>query len=373
MQNPDLLIVGAGPVGCVVAERTARLLGWKCLVIDKRNHHSGNCFDLIHPSGVRIHRYGPHYFRTNNKKIVDYLSEFTEWVPGNYIVKCSVNGDLFPFPINLNTLRQFFKKDFTPESAEAFLDGKREKIDVPKNSEEFVLSRVGRELYEAFYLGYTLKQWGKHPRELDPSVCGRIPIRFNEVETYVDHKYQVLPAKGYAEMFDHMIHQQGIEVRLGIDYNDVRRQIRPSKATLYTGPIDEYFDFKLGKLLWRSLDFQFTAYNKEFFQECGQINYPNDHDYTRTVEIKHVTQQKHPHTVVSYEFPKSAGDPYYPVPAPQNRSLYEKYRALGEEETTKKRVYFAGRLAEYTYINTDEAIEKALAVFERIRKDFHDR
>ena len=373
MQNPDLLIVGAGPVGCVVAERTARLLGWKCLVIDKRNHHSGNCFDTTHPSGLQIHRYGPHYFRTNEKKIVDYLSEFTGWVPGNYIVKCSVNGELFPFPINLNTLRKFFKQDFTPESAKAFLEGKRKKIDVPKNSEEFVLSRVGRELYEAFYLGYTLKQWGKHPRELDPSVCGRIPIRFNEVETYVDHRYQILPAKGYSEMFGKMINQEGIEVRLGIDYEDLRGEIRPHKATLYTGPVDEYFGFKLGKLPWRSLDFQFTEYKREFFQECLQINYPNDHDYTRTVEIKHVTRQKHPHTVVSYEFPKSAGDPYYPVPAPENRSLYEKYRVLAEEETSKNRVYFAGRLAEYTYINTDEAIEKALAVFERIRRDFHDR
>jgi UDP-galactopyranose mutase len=373
MQNPDLLIVGAGPVGCVVAERTARLLGWKCLVIDKRNHHSGNCFDTAGPSGIRIHRYGPHYFRTNKKQIVDYLSEFTGWVPGNYIVKCSVNGALFPFPINLNTLRKFFKKDFTPESAKAFLDGKREKIDLPKNSEEFVLSRVGRELYEAFYLGYTLKQWGKHPRELDPSVCGRIPIRFNEVETYVDHKYQILPADGYSGMFGKMIDQEGIEVRLGIDYKDLRGEIRPRKATLYTGPVDEYFGFKLGKLPWRSLDFQFTEYKREFFQECGQINYPNDHDYTRSVEIKHVTRQKHPHTVVSYEFPKSAGDPYYPVPAPENRSLYEKYRVLAEEETIKNRVYFAGRLAEYTYINTDEAIEKALAVFERIIRDFHDR
>ncbi len=373
MQNPDLLVVGAGPVGCVVAERTARLLGWKCLLIDKRNHHSGNCFDTTHSSGVRIHRYGPHYFRTNKKQIVDYLSEFSGWIPGNYIVKCSVNGKLFPFPINLNTLRKFFEKDFTPESAKAFLDSKREKIDVPKNSEEFVLSRVGRELYEAFYLGYTLKQWGKHPRELDPSVCGRIPIRFNEVETYVDHKYQILPAEGYSEMFGKMINQDGIEVRLGIDYKDLRGEIRPRKATLYTGPVDEYFGFKLGKLPWRSLDFQFTEHEREFFQECVQINYPNDHDYTRTVEIKHVTQQKHPHTVVSYEFPKSTGDPYYPIPAPENRSLYERYRVLAEEETSKNRVYFAGRLAEYTYINTDEAIEKALAVFERIRRDFHDR
>jgi UDP-galactopyranose mutase len=218
-----------------------------------------------------------------------------------------------------------------------------------------------------------LKQWGKHPRELDPSVCGRIPIRFNEVETYVDHKYQIIPANGYTEMFGNMIKQEGIEVRLGIDYNEVKETIRPSKATLYTGPVDEYFDFRLGKLPWRSLDFQFTEHKKEFFQECVQINYPNDHDYTRSVEIKHVTRQAHPHTVVSHEFPKSVGDPYYPVPAPENRSLYEKYRPLAEAETAQNKVYFAGRLAEYTYINTDEAIEKAFAVFERIRNDCHDR
>lgn len=244
---------------------------------------------------------------------------------------------------------------------------------MPKNSEEFVLSRVGRELYEAFYLRYTLKQWGKHPRELDPSICGRIPIRFNEVETYVDHNYQILPAKGYSQTFGHMIKQQGIEVRLGIDYNDVRGKTHPSKATLYTGPIDEYFDSLLGKLPWRPLDFQFRAYNKTIFQDCVQINYPNDHRYTRSVEIKHVTRQAHPHTVVSYEFPKSVGDPHYPVPAPANRALCERYGALAEAETTKNKVYFAGRLAEYTYINTDEAIEKAFAVFERIRNDFRDR
>ncbi len=370
MSQYDLLIVGAGPVGCVIAERAARVLNWKSLILDKRSHVAGNCFDTQHKSGVMIHQYGPHYFRTNKQEIVDYLSEFTEWLPGNYIVKCSVNGKLYPFPINLDTLRSFFDREFSAESAKEYLDTIREKIDLPKNSEEFVLSRVGKELYEAFYLGYTLKQWGKHPSELDPSVCGRIPIRFNDVNTYVDHTFQIIPKEGYTAMFSAMISHPNITKQTGTEYSSVKNNIIPKRATLYTGAIDEYFGYSLGKLPWRSLEFDFVEKEKKFDQECVQINYPNEHEYTRSVEIKHVTKQEHPHTVISYEYPKAEGDPFYPVPAPENRALYEKYKLLAEAETLKNKVYFAGRLAQYAYINTDEAIEIGLSTFDKIRKDF---
>lgn len=365
----DLLIVGAGPVGCVVAERAARLKGWRSLIIEKRNHIAGNCYDRYHESGVLIHQYGPHYFRTNKKELFDYLSEFTGWIPGNYIVKSSTRGELFPFPINLKTLEQFFGRTFTAEEAEAFLEEIRIKKDHIDNSEDFVLSRVGKEMYEAFYLGYTLKQWEKHPRELNKSVCGRIPIRFNRDERYVDHDYQFTPDKGFTELFTRMTDHELIDIRLETDFESIRGEITPRIATLYSGPVDAYFNYQLGKLPWRSLDFTFTEYPEEYVQPCVQINYPNDHPYTRSVEIKHVTQQKSPNTVVSYEVPVSEGDPYYPIPADANAELYQRYKVLADEENRKNKVYFSGRLARYTYINTDEAIEMALDTINEIIRD----
>lgn len=373
-KNYSLIIAGAGPVGCVIAERAASVLGWNVLIVDKRNHIAGNCYDMYHESGVMIHRYGPHYFRTNNEDLLQYLSQFTEWIPGNYIVKASTRGELFPFPINLLTLRQFFKKpDMTAEEAAELLEEKREKIDNPANSEEFVLSRVGRELYEAFYLGYTKKQWSIHPKDLATSVAGRIPIRLNTDERYVDHKNQVTPAKGFTAMFAKMIDHPNIDVMLETDYMDIKDSIKPSVATVYAGPIDEYFGNRFGKLPWRSLEFEFKKTEQELIQPCVQINYPNEHDYTRTVEIKHVTKQEHPHTVISYEYPQAEGDPYYPIPRAVNKELYEKYKALTAEETEKNNVYFCGRLAEYMYYNTDEVIERALATFNTIKERYGNK
>lgn len=373
-QKYSVLIIGAGPVGCAIAERVARVMNRKVLLVDKRNHIAGNCFDMYHESGVLIHRYGPHYFRTNNEALLAYLSEFTDWIEGNYKVKVSTGGALFPFPINLLTLRQFFNRpEMTAEEAAQLLEEKREHIDNPQNSEEFVLSRVGRELYEAFYLGYTKKQWAIHPRDLAASVAGRIPIRLNTDERYVDHRNQLTPAKGFTEMFKKMVTHPNIDVLLETDYAEIKDKIKPELATVYAGPIDEYFGFCYGKLPWRSLEFEFKEYPQEYVQPCVQINYPNEHDYTRTVEIKHVTKQKHPHTVVSYEYPQAEGDPYYPIPRQVNKELYEKYRQLAIAETEKNNVYFCGRLAEYTYYNTDEVIERALATFNTIKQRYGSR
>lgn len=365
----DVIIVGAGPVGCLMAERFASVLNWKVLLIDKRNHVAGNCFDTYHESGLMIHRYGPHYFRSNNKSLIEYLTQFTDWIPGNYIVKSSTKGELFPFPINLLTLGQFFKiADLDAETAQKLLEEKREKIDQPTNSEEFVLSRVGKEMYEAFYLGYTLKQWSIHPRDLAPSVCGRIPVRLNNDERYVDHEYQLTPAKGFTAMFQKMVDHSNIDLQLETDYAEVKNKIKASKVTIYTGPIDEYFDCQLGKLPWRSLEFDFVKKDVEFEQPCVQINYPNDHDYTRTVEIKHVTGQVHPQTVISYEYPKAEGDPYYPIPMEKNQQLYLEYKKLAEKETEDNYVFFCGRLAEYKYYNTDEVLELAMKTFNKIKE-----
>ena len=367
-QEYDVIIAGAGPVGCLMAERFATDLNWKVLLLDKRNHVAGNCFDTYHESGLMIHRYGPHYFRSNNKALIEYLTQFTEWIPGNYIVKSSTNGELYPFPINLLTLGQFFKiADLDAETAQNLLEEKRAKIDQPANSEEFVLSRVGKEMYEAFYLGYTLKQWSIHPRDLAPSVCGRIPVRLNKDERYVDHEYQLTPAKGFTAMFQKMVDHPNIDLQLETNYDEVKHKIKAAKATIYTGPIDEYFDCQLGKLPWRSLEFNFVEKDLEFEQPCVQINYPNEHDYTRTVEIKHVTGQVHPKTVISYEYPKAEGDPYYPIPMEKNQQLYLQYKKLAEQETADHNVFFCGRLAEYKYYNTDEVLELALRTFEKIK------
>lgn len=370
MQTYDLLICGAGPVGAVIANRAASELGWKVLVVEKRHHVAGNCFDEFHQSGVMIHRYGPHYFRTNNEDLLAFLSRFTEWVPGNYIVKSSTRGELFPFPINLLTLGQFFQRTFSAEQAEAFLNEKAAKIAAPQNSEEFVLSRVGSELYEAFYKGYTIKQWGVSPRDLDPSVCGRIPIRYNQDCRYVDHKHQVTPKLGFTEMFRRMLDVPGVDVLLNTNFLDVARATKPRFATVFTGPIDEYFDFRFGKLPWRSLHFDFVEYPQEYRQPCVQINYPNDFAYTRTVEIKHVTHQKCPNTVISYEYSRAEGDPYYPVPAKPNEQLFQRYWSLAQAEQQARNVYFVGRLATYRYYNTDQVIEEAFKTFDNIKAKF---
>ncbi len=370
LDDVDLLVCGAGPVGCVIAERAATVLGWKVLVVDRRAHIAGNCHDSPASNGVLVHNYGPHYFRTNDEDLLRYLSRFTEFTPANYEVRSHVRGELFPFPINLTTLEQFFGRPLNTETAEQLLAARRVPIANPANSEEFVLSRVGRELYEAFYLNYTLKQWGVHPRDLDPQVCGRVPVRLDRDVRYVGHRFQVMPRGGFTALFARMLRQRKIRTLLNCDFTEVRDLIRPRCATVYCGPVDEYFGNRLGKLPYRSLRFEFVPHQTEWRQPCVQINYPNEFPYTRSVEIKHVTGQRHPETVVSYETSASTGEPFYPVPRRESAALYARYRELAEAETARNSVYFCGRLAQYRYFNTDEVIQEALACFQTIRRRF---
>lgn len=357
--NYDVLIVGAGPVGSIIAQQITENTDWKVLIIDKRNHIAGNCYDY-YEKGVLIHKYGPHYFRTNNPELLNYLSRYTEWIEGKYFVKASYNGELYPLPINLDTLEQFYQVKLDEQKARDLLNEKRVYYEEPSNSEEFVLSRLGKDLYQAFYEGYTLKQWGVSAKELSPTVCGRVPIRFNRDHRYVDQKHQVIPKEGYTKMFEKIIDHPNIDVQLSVDFNDIKNKIKPNKCTVYTGPIDAFFDFKYGKLPWRSLAFDFCEYKEEYFQPCVQINYPNEFKFTRAVEIKHVTNQKCENTIVCYEYPKQDGDPYYPIPKPESRQLYMKYKKLADEIEAKDNVYFVGRLANYVYINMDQAMEIAL-------------
>jgi len=367
-EHYELIIVGAGPVGCVIADRAAREMNWKCLVLEKRPHIAGNCFDFIDENGLLLHRYGPHWFRTWDESLVNYLGNYSEWILGNYRVKALYNGQLFPIPINLTTLELFFGRTLTKESGRALLEEKRQNIKEPKNSEEFVLSKVGGELYEAFYRGYTKKQWGLDPRELAPSVCGRIPIRFNRDDRYVDESFQLMPKDGFTALFRKMLHHPLIEVRLNCDYLEIKNRLKANIALVYTGPVDTYFDCCYGPLPYRSLDFQWIRSDKEFNQPCVSINYPSDYDYTRSVEIKHVTGQKHPKSVLSLEYPRSGGEPFYPVPTDVNFKRYERYRTLAAQETESKNVYFCGRLATYSYLNIDTAIRQALELHELIKR-----
>jgi UDP-galactopyranose mutase len=373
MEPFDLLIVGAGPVGCTVAERAATLRGWRSIVVDKRPHLAGNCFDEKDENGILVHRYGPHYFRTHSDELYRYLSGFTEWIEGNYRVQARHQGEFFPFPINLDTLERFFGVTLSPAEAEEWLKKRRIPFPDPKNSEEWVLSRVGRELYEAFYLGYTKKQWGRHPSELAPSVCGRVPVRLTRDDRYVDAPYQVMPANGYTSLFANMLRDPRIRVLLKTDYDEVRSVFRPRVATVYCGPLDAYFGYRLGRLPWRSLRFEYRRFDAELVQPCVQINYPNDQAYTRSVEYKHVTGQRHPSTVVSYEYPMASGDPYYPVPGSEAAEKLMRYRQWAREETRDRNVHFAGRLAEYRYLNMDEAIQTGLDLFDRLSQETRPR
>lgn len=366
-QDFDYLVVGAGPVGSVAARLCADR-GYKVLILDRRPHVAGNCYDEKDTHGILIHKYGPHYFRTNDDNLLQFLSRFTEWIPGQYVVKSQVKNVLYPFPINLTTLEMYFNRQLTPEQAKELLESQRQHFHhPPRNSEEFVLSRVGENLYRDFYYGYTLKQWEKEPAELDPSVCGRIPVRLNRIETYVDHKYQVLPKNGFTQMFENMLAHPNIEIHKNIDFKDIKDQWKPRKATLYTGAIDEYFNYQFGRLPWRSLCFEFKNLHQEYYQPCVQVNYPSlEVEFTRIVEIKHATGQKAPSTTISIEYPTSVGDPYYPIPSAEGQKLYTKYKALADSEEQSKNVFFAGRLAQYTYINTDQAIEIGFKIAEKM-------
>jgi UDP-galactopyranose mutase len=362
----DFLIVGAGFAGSVLAERIASQLGKTCLIVEKRNHIGGNAYDHYDGAGVLLHTYGPHYFRTNSQRIIDYLSQFTEWRQVQYKILSWTHGRYWQFPINLNTFEQLIGRSSTTEEMEAQLAQWRVRIDSPKNSEEVIVSQVGWKLYEMFFKNYTRKQWQRDAKELDPSVCGRIPIRTNRDDRYLSEKFQALPKNGYTPMFQKMLSNPKIEVRLNTDFREARAQVQ-FKHLIYTGPIDEYYDHCFGRLPYRSLRFEPETLAQEFFQPAMQVNYPNDHDFTRIVEIKHATGQRLPSTTIVREYPQDFGpgrEPYYPIPAPDARALYSKY---AERAALEKDVTFVGRLATYRYYNMDQIVGMALAEFDRLR------
>jgi UDP-galactopyranose mutase len=358
----DYLVVGAGFAGAVLAERLASQANKKVLIIDKRNHVGGNTYDHFNNDGILVHKYGPHIFHTNSKEIYDYLGKFTPWRPYEHRVLASVDGMLVPIPINLNTINKLYGLNLCSDEVDQFLQSKAEKKERIITSEDVVVSKVGRELYEKFFKGYTKKQWDLDPSELDASVTSRIPTRNNRDDRYFTDTYQGMPLHGYTKMFENMLSHPNIKIMLNTDYKEIEDEI-PYKEMIYTGPIDYYFDYCYGKLPYRSLEFKFETFETDTFQATGTVNYPNEHPYTRSTEFKYLTGQKHAKTTVVYEYPKAEGDPYYPVPRPENAELYKKYQMLAAET---KAVYFTGRLATYKYYNMDQVVAQSLTLFKKI-------
>ncbi len=352
----DYLIVGAGLAGCTIAERCASQAAKKVLIVDKRSHIAGNCYDYYNEDGILIHQYGPHIFHTVKKEVWDYLSQFTEWRHYHHRVLAYVDGMYLPIPINLNTINLLYGLDLTLDELEGFLAKVRKKTK-NSNSAELVIGQVGEDLYEKFFKGYSTKQWGMDPSRLDPSVCGRVSVRKSRDDRYFTDPYQGLPRRGYTEMVKNMISHPNIGILLKTDYREIVDSIRFDRL-VYTGPIDYFFDYMHGKLPYRSLWFRFETLEMETFQPAAQVNYPNDYDFTRITEFKHLTGQDHRRTTIAYEYPTGDGDPYYPIIAPENIEAYKKY----EQEARKlKSVYFVGRLAEYKYYNMDVVVASALA------------
>jgi len=349
----DYLIVGAGFAGSVLAERLATQSNKKVLIIDKRDHIAGNAYDYFNKDGILIHKYGPHIFHTNSKEVFEYLNQFTPWRPYEHKVLASVDGQLVPIPINLNTINQLYGLNLCSADVEEFFAKRAEKVDRVQTSEDVVVSKVGRELYEKFFRGYTRKMWDLDPSELDASVTARVPTRVNRDDRYFTDTYQAMPLYGYTHMFQNMLSHKNIKIMLNTDYKDIIDMI-PYKNLIFTGPVDEYFNYCYGKLPYRSLEFKFETIDREVFQPTGTVNYPNEQLYTRITDFKYLTGQVHP---------KTEGDPYYPVPRPENAELYKKYQQLA---STKKNTYFVGRLATYKYYNMDQVVAQALTTFKKI-------
>lgn len=378
-RDTDFLIVGAGFSGLVAAERLTNA-GFSCVVVDRRDHVGGNAHDCYDEAGVLIHPYGPHYFRSNSARIVEYLSRFTEWHHVSYQIKSFTQNRFWSFPINLNTFEEWLGRSSSEQEWRDYLENQRLTIENPRNSEEVIVSQVGWDFYRMFFESYTLKQWQRHPRELQASVCGRIPIRLNRDDRYLTESFQALPAAGYTAMFEKMIAMSPrLTLRLSTDYQKEKDRWN-FRHLIFTGPIDAYYGHCFGPLPYRSLRFERETYSgkelheresvsgkKGFWQPALQVNYPDrDVPYTRTVEIKHATGQNVDASTVIREFPEDwtpGQEPFYPVPTDASAQLYARYKALADKETN---VSFIGRLGTYRYYNMDQVTGMALAEAEKL-------
>lgn len=358
----DYLIVGAGFAGSVLAERLAAGSDKRVLLCDKRPHIGGNAYDHYNEAGILVHKYGPHIFHTNSREVFEYLSRFTEWRPYQHRVRASVDGQIVPIPINLDTINSLYGLNLTSFEVDEFFKKVAEPVERVATSEDVVVSKVGRELYEKFFRNYTRKQWGLDPSELDASVTSRVPTRTNRDDRYFTDTYQAMPLHGFTRMFENMLDHPNIKVMLNCDYREIEKDI-PFSEMIYTGPVDAYFDYCYGKLPYRSLEFKHETHDTPVYQSAPVVNYPNEHLYTRVTEFKYLTGQEHAKTSIVFEFPKAQGDAYYPVPRKENNELYAKYKALAD---ATPKVHFVGRLATYKYYNMDQIVAQALTTYGKI-------
>jgi UDP-galactopyranose mutase len=367
----DWLVVGAGFAGSVLAERIASQRKETVLVVDRRDHVAGNAYDHLDAAGVLVHRYGPHIFHTNSAQVFAHLSRFTEWRPYEHRVLAKVRSPatgadmLVPMPINLDTINRLYGLSLTEDEVEGWLAARAEPVGQVRTSEDVVVGKVGRELYELFFRGYTRKQWALDPSELDKSVTARVPTRQDRDDRYFTDRFQAMPRDGYTAMFRRMLDHPNITVRTGMDFREARRRFS-FRRLIWTGPVDEYFGFRFGRLPYRSLTFRHETLDREWALPTGTVNHPDEATpFTRVSEYKWMTGQQHPRTSITYEFPSAEGDPYYPIPRPENAALYKRYEALADAE---RDTWFVGRLATYRYYNMDQVVGQALATFERIQK-----
>ena len=357
----DVMVVGAGFAGAVMAERLAAGSGKKVLVVDRRPHVGGNAFDHPDATGVLIHHYGPHIFHTNSREIVDYLSRFTDWRSYEHRVLAEVDGRRVPIPINRTTLNQLYGLDLrTDTEAAAFLAGRAEPVAEVRTSADVMVSAVGRDLYEKLFQGYSRKRWGVDPSELDKAVLALVPIRTGTDDRYFTDSFQAMPKDGYTRMFERMLDHPNIDLMLGVDFEEVR-DVYPHDHLVFTGPIDGYFGHRYGKLPYRSLEFRHVTVDREWFQEAAVVKYPAETvPYTRITEYKYLTGQVAPRTSITYEYPSIEGDPAYPIPRPENEALFKRYEALA---TARADVTFVGWLTAYRYYDMDQTVEQALASY----------
>ncbi len=357
----DYVIVGAGFAGSVLAERLASY-GKTVVLVDARNHIGGNAYDHYDDAGILVHRYGPHIFHTNSEEIFRYLSRFTKWRPYQHRVRAVVDGQTVPIPINLDTINSLYGLSLDSNGMTEFLAKRAEKPLAITTSEDVIVSKVGRELYEKFFRNYTRKQWGLDPSELDASVTARVPTRTNRDDRYFSDAFQSMPLHGFTRMFENMLDHPRIKIVLNTSFREVAGHIA-YKELIFTGPIDAFFNYRFGKLPYRSIEFEHQTCDQEVFQETPVVNYPNDYLYTRVTEFKHLTGQKHPKTSIVYEYPTAEGDPYYPIPRAENANLYRQYKELA---ACTPNVHFVGRLGTYKYYNMDQVVGQALTTFRHL-------
>lgn len=367
-QKP-ILVVGLGITGCVLAERYASI-GKKVVALEKRDHIGGNCYDYINDDGILVSKYGAHIFHTNHDDVWEYVQKFSKWQAYSHKVKALVDGKLVPVPVNIETVNKIFQLSIkNEEEMRSWLLENQVAFENPQNSEEVALSRVGKALYEKIFKNYTIKQWEKHPTELDPIIMSRIPIRTNFEDRYFTDKYQYQPTHGFTKMFENMLVSDNISFYLNTDFLDFKKnnELQEFSKIFYSGPIDKFFEKTFGNnnLEYRSIRFEFETHNLDYYQKNSVINYPNDHKYTRIVEYKHITGQKHEKTTISKEYPMSSGEPYYPVLTKSNQKLYKQYKKMAKKLLN---VYFIGRLAEFKYLNMDDAFKNALDLFNSLEK-----